>query len=153
LPFPICNVSLGTLGPKQKKEIKVTYECDTAKVMVTALTLKLSEGTNEITYTIKLSAIGKYPFITVDQKDFNFFSLLVGKTASKELTISNSSEVPTNFTIEKISDDGKDPSFTLSHTSACLLPNASQTITIKYTPIIADTTSCANYRISTQGGN
>lgn len=85
--------------------------------------MKLGEGNNEQTYSVKLSAIGKYPFITADLKSFDFGSLLVGKTASKEINIINSSEVATNFTIDKISDDGKDQSFTLSQTSAQLLPN------------------------------
>ena len=76
-----------------------------------------------MTFNVKISAIGKYPFITVDNKDFDFGSLLVGKSASKDLIVTNSSEVPTNFTIEKIGDDGKDTSFSLSHTTAALLPN------------------------------
>jgi hypothetical protein len=63
---------------------------------------------------VKLAAIGKYPFIMVDCKTFNFSSLLVGKTATKELVVSNNAEVATNFVIDKIQDDGKDPSFALS---------------------------------------
>jgi cilia- and flagella-associated protein 65 len=108
------------LAPKQKKEVKITYECTSAKVLVSFLSAKLADGPNEMTFNVKLSAIGKYPFITVDNKSFDFGSLLVGKTASKELKIENSSDVPTTFTIEKIGDDGKDPSFTLSHYTAAL---------------------------------
>ena len=33
---------------------------------------------------LKLSAIGKYPFITLDQNSFDFENLLVGKTATGE---------------------------------------------------------------------
>jgi hypothetical protein len=121
--------------------------------MVSALTIRLNEGATELLATIKLSAITKYPFLTVDQKDFDFGSLLVGKTASKDLTVTNSAEVPTTFTIERIQDDGKDPSFTLSCTSGSLQPGASQSLSIKYTPSIAETTTCAYYRISAQGGN
>jgi hypothetical protein len=71
---------------------------------------------------LKLSAIGKYPFITIDRQNFDFGSLLVGKSASKDIIITNSSEVPTTFTIEKISDDGKDPSFSLNQSQGSLTP-------------------------------
>ena len=107
---------VGSLGPKPKKEIKVTYESETAKVLITTMLIKLAEGSAEHTSVLKLSAIGKYPFITIENTNFDFNSLLVGKTSSKDFTITNSSEVPTTFKIEKLSDDGKDPSFSLSHT-------------------------------------
>lgn len=112
----------------------MTYECTSAKVLVSVLTAKLADGPNEMTFNCKISAIGKYPFITVDNKSFDFGSLLVGKTASKELIVTNSAEVPATFTIEKIGDDGKDPSFTLNQATATLQPGQTQTIMIRYTP-------------------
>jgi hypothetical protein len=48
--------------------------------------------------------------------------LLIGKTDSKEITITNSSLVPTSFNIEKVNDDGKDKSIHLSHISGELIP-------------------------------
>lgn len=125
---PFCNdnhqsnIFEGSLGPKQKKEIKVTYESQTAKVLITTLLIKLTEGAAEQISVLKLSAIGKYPFITIENTNFDFNSLLVGKTASKDFTITNSSEVPTTFKIEKQSDDGKDPSFSLNQTQGILNP-------------------------------
>jgi hypothetical protein len=116
------EIGIGSLGPRQKKEIKVTYESETAKVLITTLLIKLTEGAAEQTSVLKLSAIGKYPFITIENTNFDFNSLLVGKTASKDFAITNSSEVPTTFKIEKQSDDGKDPSFSLSHTQGSLNP-------------------------------
>jgi|LakMenEpi03Oct11_1017367.scaffolds.fasta_scaffold01753_1 hypothetical protein len=116
------EIVIGSLGPRQKKEIKVTYESDTAKVLITTLLIKLTEGAAEQTSVLKLSAIGKYPFITIENTNFDFNSLLVGKTASKDFAITNSSEVPTTFKIEKLSDDGKDPSFSLSLIQGSLNP-------------------------------
>ena len=57
--------------------------------MVTALTVKLNDGINEQSHTIKIAAIGKYPFITTDHKSFNFDPLLVGKNETSCLTITN----------------------------------------------------------------
>lgn len=64
----------------------------------------------------------------------DFEELLIGKVATKEITITNSSPVPTSFTIQKVSDDGKDQSINLSHESANLMPNTSNTVVITYTP-------------------
>lgn len=65
----------------------------------------------------------------------------------------NNSLVPTSFQIEQVQDDGKDPSFSLSHNSAYLPPNTSNTVTIKYTPTIPGVVSCAYYRVSSSAGN
>ena len=115
--------------------------------------IKLAEGATEQTYILKVSAIGKYPFITIDSTNLDFENLLVGKTASKEINVQNSSPVPTNFEITKVSDDGKDQSFSLSTTKGHLNPGQISTITLKYTPSIAGTVSCAYYKISAAGGN
>ena len=61
-----------------------------------------------MTRSLKVSAIGKYPFITINQEQIDFEELLIGKSCTKEITITNSSPVPTSFKISRTSDDGKD---------------------------------------------
>lgn len=73
----------GALSPKQKKEVTITFRTDEAKVIIATVVVKVQEGANELTKVIKLSAIGKYPFLTLDQHSFDFENLLVGKTASQ----------------------------------------------------------------------
>jgi hypothetical protein len=92
--------------------------------LVALFVIKLTDISSgqELTRTMKVSAIGKYPFITLNQENIDFKSLLIGKTASKEITVTNSSLVPTSFKIERVNDDGKDKSIQLSHTSGELLP-------------------------------
>lgn len=60
-------VNLGVLGPKQKKEVTVSFRTDEAKVIIATLVVKVHEGASELTKVVKLSAIGKYPFMTLDQ--------------------------------------------------------------------------------------
>ena len=117
---------LGVLSPNKKQEITLTFKTEEAKVLVTLFVVKLTDISNgqELTRTLKVSAIGKYPFITLSHESIDFKSLLIGKTDSKEITITNSSLVPTSFNIEKVNDDGKDKSIHLSHTSAELIPGA-----------------------------
>ena len=80
-------IVIGTLGPKQKKEVSITFMSDEAKVIIATIVVKLAEGATEVTRVIKVSAIGKYPFITLDQQEIDFDELLVGKTVSRELQL------------------------------------------------------------------
>lgn len=57
---------LGVIAAKQKKEVVVSFRTDEAKVIIATLVVKVFEGTSELTKVIKLSAIGKYPFMTLD---------------------------------------------------------------------------------------
>ena len=95
----------------------ITFSSDEAKVIIATVLLKLAEGATEVTRSIKCSAIGKYPYITLDSNDIDFGTLLVGKSVTKELQLQNQSLVPTSFVLEKVSDDGKDPSIKVDHTS------------------------------------
>ena len=74
----------GTLAPKQKREITVTFFSDEAKVIISTIVIKVAEGANEQSRVLKTSAIGKYPFIILDQQNVDFGPLLVGKTVSQE---------------------------------------------------------------------
>jgi hypothetical protein len=48
----------------------------------------------EGTKVLKMSAIGKYPFVTINQERFDFETLLVGKVAQREVMLKNQSLVP-----------------------------------------------------------
>ena len=100
-----------------------------------------------------MSAMSKYPFIVINNEKVNFESLLVGKVAQNSVTVKNSSLVATNIRIEKISDDDKDHSFSLSLHEAHLAPQGEAKITISYTPTVAGNISCQYYRIVSDGGN
>ena len=56
----------GTLAPKQKKEILIHFKTDEAKVIVSTIVIKVGEGTNELSRVLKVSAVGKYPYILLD---------------------------------------------------------------------------------------
>ena len=58
--------------------------------MIASFVIKVQEGSSELTKVLKMSAIGKYPFITLDQRSFDFETLLVGKTASQVFNLQNS---------------------------------------------------------------
>lgn len=61
--------------------------------------------------------------------------------------------MPTTFTIEKVSDDGKDPSIKVDHKSGNLAPGQIVKVTVTYTPEIQGINSIANFKVSAFGGN
>lgn len=81
-PFSI-NCTSGSLGPKQKTEIQISFITEEAKVIIATLVFKVMEGGSELTKVLKMSALGKYPFVTLDQTSFDFENLLVGKTSTQ----------------------------------------------------------------------
>jgi hypothetical protein len=143
------------LQAKKSQEITVTFKSKEAKVMIALIAIKLTDvqSGQELNRSLKVSAIGKYPFITLDQSSIDFDTLLVGKTETREVTIVNSSQVPTHFDIEKVTDDGKDHSLRLSHNKADLAPGATSTVLVTYTPSIPDVITCAYFKVISTGGN
>ena len=77
-------------------------------MIIASVVFKVMEGGSELTKVLKVSAIGKYPFMTLDQTSYDFENLLVGKTSSQIFSLQNASLVPTRYTISKVNDDGKD---------------------------------------------
>ena len=53
--------------------------------MVSLFVIKFTDisSGSELTRTLKVSAIGKYPFITLSHENIDFKSLLIGKTEEK----------------------------------------------------------------------
>ena len=56
--------------------------------MIATVVFKFSEG-EEGSKVLKMSAIGKYPFLTINQEKLDFETLLVGKVAEKHILLKN----------------------------------------------------------------
>ena len=140
------------MGPKQKQEVTIQFTPEEAKVVIATVVVKFS-GAEEGTKVLKMSAIGKYPFLTINQEKFDFEQLLVGKVTSKDVVLKNNSLVPAHFIVEKVNDDGKDVAFSIDNYNGVVPPNASYKITVKYVPSVVGLTSCTQYRVKTVGGN
>ena len=157
--FELCT---GTLGPKQKKEIQVSFKTTEAKVIIASVVLRVMAtgpaaggdgAAAELSKVLKMSAIGKYPFVTLDNLAFDFENLLVGKTASQVFNLQNSSLVPTRYTIERVNDDGKDNAIQVDHSSGELQPGQITKVTVTYTPQLAGVKSYCLFKVSAFGGN
>ena len=73
--------------------------------------------------------------------------MTVGKSDSKTFTLRNHSLVQANFDIEKIHDDEKDLSFSLSTKSGSIAPGSSQTIVVKFSPTMPGAYTCTQNSI------
>lgn len=80
--------SKGQLQPRQQVKIVVQYTPDEAKVVVASAVFTI-EGEQE--KVLKLSAIGKIPYLTINRKKIEFGSLLVGKRVTEDVLIKNES--------------------------------------------------------------
>ncbi len=78
---------------KSKQEFTISFAPEEAKVLIASAVFKFS-GSEEGSKVLKISAIGKYPFLTINQERFDFETLLVGKVASKDVMLKNQSLVP-----------------------------------------------------------
>jgi len=61
--------------------------------------------------------------------------------------------VPTNYTIERVNDDGKDKAIKVDHNSGELLPGQITKVTVTYTPSLAGVKSYCLLKVSAFGGN
>ena len=83
--------------PNSYSSFKIQFHTSKASVTVGTVILEV-EGEGQ--RVIKLSAVGKYPYISANVTDVDFGRVLVTRTASREVVLRNSGEVPATFTID-----------------------------------------------------
>jgi hypothetical protein len=141
------------LRPGNKKEFKVSFSPDEARVVVSTAIVTIKEEEKSHARIVKMSGIGKFPFVHASDEKVNFEPMTVGTSESKRITLRNHSQVLALYSIKKINDDEKDTSFALSSRSGEIVPGGSETITVTYTPTLPGTITCTQYSINIHGGN
>lgn len=82
--------------PNSVANFKIEFRPTCATVIVGTVVLEI-EGEQPKVY--RLSAVGKYPYISVKEATISFDDVLVTKPVTQELILKNSSEVQANFNI------------------------------------------------------
>lgn len=144
--------STGVLLPNSYSQFKVDFTPREASVTVGTVILE-TEG--EPQRVIKLSAVGKYPYISTSLAEINFGQVLVTKTVSRELIIKNSSEVPAEFQVVSRGGEGEfDQQFFGFVPSHGTIP-AKMSFSVKttFSPGFADTKTTASFRVVCASGN
>ncbi len=88
--------SKGVLMPNSYSSFRIDFSTQQASVTVGTVVLEV-EG--EPQRVLKLSAVGKYPYISANSADLDFGTVLVTKPQSRELILKNNSEVAADFSI------------------------------------------------------
>lgn len=72
-----------------KKEITISFSPVEAKVIVSSAVFKFQEGDKTTQKVLKMSGIGKFPFVNLSTEKLDFESLTVGKEAFKNVELRN----------------------------------------------------------------
>jgi hypothetical protein len=92
----VVSPSKGVLMPNTYSSFRIEFKTTQASVTVGTVILEV-EGEEQRVF--KLSAVGKYPYISANASELDFGNVLVTKSISKELVLKNNSEVPAEFSI------------------------------------------------------
>jgi cilia- and flagella-associated protein 65 len=96
--------SKGVLLPNSYANFKIEFAPTEASVTVGTVVLEVEGESQRV---VKLSAVGKYPYVSSSLTEIDFGQVLVTKTVTRELVIKNNSEVPAEFHIESLGSDGE----------------------------------------------
>jgi hypothetical protein len=143
----------GQLAANGKQEVVISYTPVEANVIVATMIFSVEDEGQKV---LKLSAIGKFSYITLNRNQFNFGEMLIGEVGHKDLIIKNQSQVSTTFHILK--DDTHsakfpDNAFGFDYYTGVIPPGASFLVKIRYQPTIVNMLSAFNYVVKTDSGN
>lgn len=131
-------------------EIAAKYKAEEAKTVIEAVRVSVNDDWK----TIKVTAIGKYPYIGLSAHKLDFGELLTGFSSTKEIVLKNPSLVPAEFEIEK-QEAEKDviPAFWIDVHKSSIPPNSSFLIKVNYAPKVVGLFSCTHFKVKIKGGN
>lgn len=147
LPFsvdPIVGVcKVGTSVP-----INLKFFPTEASVYVGTVVVKQPEGPSLV---MKVSGIGKLPFLNVSDHLLDFGSVLLGQSKTLELIVSNQSLVPVSYNLLPAPTDN-DPAFKWNITSGKLPADSSVAVQARYKPLATGAFDCEYFDIVTPAG-
>ena len=148
-PFSIEPPSAPELAPGATHHFTAYFTASDASVYTASAVCALGSGSSSI---VKLTAIGKFPYLALDCPSTEHGDVLVGQTARASVRLLNQSVVPAHFTIEHAGPHN-DGVFTLAPMHGTVSPGAAAVLTLRYKPHFAGTFSSEAFDISTPGGN
>ena len=141
----------GILFKDKKLEIQIKVNPNLAEVLVSNTRIILD---NKFAKIIKLSCIGKYPNLFLNQSEIQFNNVQVEKTIQKNLIISNQENVSAKFIIKRINKIKDFPFFfKLSHSKGEIFKNSHFILKIKFQPILLNTLIYESFELLINGGN
>ncbi|KAJ9469647.1 hypothetical protein DIPPA_02160 [Diplonema papillatum] len=146
LPFSVAPAA-GSLQAGESTLATVSFRPLAASVFVAAAVLRFGDKTR----VLKLSGVGKYPFVRASAGVFDFGEVYLGVTAEKKLILKNPSQVRANWVIEKPDRTPGDP-FSFSPLSGVIQPDGSACVKVTYAPLSCGLYTLNDYTVRTVGG-
>eukprot|EP00937_MAST-01D_sp_MAST-1D-sp2_P000336 g336.t1 len=174
-PFTLAPTH-GHLEPGEKVDVVTGVVPANASVLVSNAVCRFESAASagpasdadlddrEGSLTTKLSAIGKYAHIELNQSYFDFGDVMIGSEGSEkvpvesEFVLSNPSLVPASFKIVPADHDnelrdGLGEVFAFSQTQGCIEAESDVHIKVRFTPRTGGMFTCDTYDVVTPGGN
>eukprot|EP00761_Pharyngomonas_kirbyi_P008384 gb/GECH01008395.1/.p1 GENE.gb/GECH01008395.1/~~gb/GECH01008395.1/.p1 ORF type:complete len:1352 (+),score=307.37 gb/GECH01008395.1/:1-4056(+) len=143
-PFNV-NPSQGIIEGGKSIRLEASFQVKQAAVFVASAVCELE---NEGSIVFKISGIGKYPFIKLEDSCLDFGQIGIGKEKEKSFTIENLSNVKAQVTTSRISDEIYQ-SFILNPSSFTIEPNSLKTIKACFKPFIPGLQCVDRFQFST----
>ncbi|GLC34162.1 Cilia- and flagella-associated protein 65 [Pleodorina starrii] len=148
-PFAISPPS-ASLAPGEALTFAVAFTPPEACSYTANAACELESGAAAI---CKISGIGKFPYLSVEQAGVDFGPVVVGQRVERMVRFGNHSMVPANFTVSHDPDGPDDGVFTLGPARGTLGPEEYSVLRVSYTPRSTGTFSSETFHIGTSGGN
>lgn len=161
-PFRLSPLR-GEINVGESVKIEASIEPTEARVFVSRALCKVGLGVNHATVPCpviqtKLSAIGKYAYVTLSDERVDFGSVLTGTSAEhddncwREVTVCNTSLVPATVTVRRVETDA--PSFfCVTPEHFVIPPRAEQQLRVTFSPTSAGCYLADRFELKTPGGN
>ncbi|DBA87452.1 TPA: hypothetical protein ACH3X1_004491 [Trebouxia sp. C0004] len=104
--------------------------------------------------TVKVSGIGKYPFLALERSKLQFGDVLVGEQVEQAVQLLNQGLVPADFCVKPLpaSHGVADDTIKVTPTRGTLEAGAAVVLKISYTPTTSGTFACEHFAVHTAGG-
>ena len=140
----------GTLPPKRDARVALLFTPLDASVFVGTVVCKQPAGRPAL--VMRISGIGKLPFVQASAPSLDFGSVLTGQSRDLELVLTNTTLVPVSVALRPL-PAGRDPVFAFRGAAWRLPADSSLAVTATYRPAATGSFDCEYFDLETPGGN
>jgi hypothetical protein len=85
------------LKPGLKQDVEIHFTPLEAKVIISTAIIEFIQGESVQQKVLRMSGIGKFPFLSINNDKLDFETLTVGRVETKHLQLKNQSQVKAKF--------------------------------------------------------
>ena len=147
---PAAKGITGVIAPGRDASVSLKFVPQDASVFVGTVVCKQPD--DRPTLIMKISGIGKLPFLQVSAQVVDFGGVLTGKSKALELILTNTTLVPVSFSLQPATAE-HESAFSWSALSGRVPADATLALTARYSPAATGAFDCEYFDVTTPGGN